>query len=145
MTNKNYKTAIYTAEIEFPKTPNEVFNHVINLSKWWSETFEGENIKLNSEFVLRTDDSHFSKNKVVEFVSNEKVVWLATDSIRKKENFDWTGTKFIFKLTPKASNKLLKFTYDGAIFENECDRLVQICYKTIKEIFYNFMIKGKGK
>ena len=145
MANKNYKAANYTVEIEVAKSPDDVFNHVINLSKWWPEEFEGENIKLNTEFVFRTGDGHYSKNKVVEFVPNQKVVWLTTGSIRKIDNFDWTGTKMIFELTPKGDNTLLKFTYDGVVLENESDRLVQISDMTIKEIFYNFIVNGKGK
>jgi hypothetical protein len=65
MTNKNYRAANYTVEIEVEKSPNDVFNHVINLSKWWPEEFEGESMKLNAEFVFRTGDTHCSKNKVV--------------------------------------------------------------------------------
>ena len=56
MTNKNYKAANYTVEIEVAKSPDDVFNHVINLSKWWPEEFEGENIKLNTEFIFRTGE-----------------------------------------------------------------------------------------
>jgi hypothetical protein len=145
MTNKNYKAANYTVEIEVAKSPNDVFNHVIDVSEWWPEEFEGESIKFNNEFVFRSGDTHYSKNKVVEFVPNKKVVWLTTDSIRKTDNYDWTGTKFIFELTPKGDNTLLKFTYDGVIFENEYDRLVQICDMTIKEMLYNFLTNGKVK
>ena len=145
MANKNYKPANYTVEIEVARSLNDVFNHVINLSKWWPEEFEGESIKLNTEFVFRTGDTHYSKNKVVEFVPNKKVVWVTTESIRKTDNYDWTGTKFIFELTPKGDDTLLKFTYDGVVLENECDRLVKICDMTIKEIFYNFITYGKAK
>jgi hypothetical protein len=145
MTNKNYKAANYTVEIKVAKSPIDVFNHVINLSKWWPEEFKGESIKLNSEFIFTTGDSHYSKNKVVEFVPNKKVVWVTTESIRKTDNYDWTGTKFIFELTPKGDNTLLKFTYDGVVLENESDRLVEICDITIKEMFYNFITYGKGK
>ncbi|HEV8283170.1 MAG TPA: SRPBCC domain-containing protein [Chitinophagaceae bacterium] len=145
MTNNDYKPANNIVEIELTKSLNDIFNHVIDLKKWWPEEFIGENIKLNSEFVFRTGDSHYSKNKVVEFVPNKKVVWLATESIRKTDNYDWSGTKFIFELTPKGDNTLLKFTYDGAVLENESDRLVQICNMTIKEMFYNFITYGKGK
>jgi len=145
MTNKNYKTANYTAEIEVAKSPNDVFNHVINISKWWPEEFEGESIKLNAEFVFSTGNTHYSKNKVIEFVPNKKVVWVTTESIRKPDDYDWTGTKFIFELIPKGDNTLLKFTYDGVVLENESDRLVQICDMTLKEIFYNFITYGKAK
>ncbi len=95
--------------------------------------------KLNDEFVFRSGDTHYSKNKVVEFVPNKKVVWLVTESIRKTDNFEWTGTKMVFELTPKGNNTMLKFTYDGVILENEYDRLVQICDMVIKEMLYNFI------
>ena len=137
--------AIYTVEIELAKIPSDIFNHVIDLKKWWPENFEGEDIKLNSEFEFQTGDSHYSKNKVIEFVPDKKLVWLTTKSIRKTDNFDWTGTKMIFELIPKDNNTILKFTYDGVVLENEYKRLVQICDMTVKELFYNFIIKGKAK
>ena len=145
MEKKNYKSANYSVEIELAKSPNEVFNHLINLKKWWPEDFEGEDIKLNSEFVFTTGDSHYSKNKVVEFVPDKKLVWLAIEGLRKTDNYDWSGTKMIFELIPKGNNTILKFTYDGIVLENESDRLVQICDMTVKEMFYNFIVNGKGK
>jgi hypothetical protein len=136
----------YIVAIEVAKSANDVFNHVTNnVSKWWPEEFEGESIKLNDEFVFRSGDTHYSKNKVVELVPNKKVVWLVTESIRKTDNFDWTGTKFIFEITPKGDRTLLKFTYDGFILENEYDRLVQVCDLVIKEMLYNFITYGKAK
>ena len=139
MQNKNYTAANYSVEIELPKSPADVFNHLINLKKWWPEDFEGENIKLNSEFIFTTGDSHYSKNKVIEFVTGKKLVWLTTESIRKTDNYDWTGTKMIFELTPKGNNTIVKFTYDGVVLENESGRLVQICDMTLKVMFYNYI------
>lgn len=145
MTKPNYESANYTVEIEVSKSPNDVFNNLINLKKWWPEDFEGEDVKLDSEFIFTTGDSHYSKNKVIEFVPNKKLVWLVTDSIRKTDNYDWTGTKMIFELTPKVDNTIIKFTYNGVVLENETDRLAQICDMTLKEMFYNFIANGKGK
>lgn len=51
----------------------------------------------------------------------------------------------IFELTLKGNHTQLKFTYDGVIPGDEADRLVQICDMTVKEIFYNFTVKGNGK
>ena len=73
----------YSVSIEVAKSPNDVFIHLIDLKKWWPEDFKGENIKLNSEFVFSTGDSHYSKNKVIEFVPGKKVAWLAMEGIRK--------------------------------------------------------------
>ena len=82
---------------------------------------------------------------MIEFVPDKKLVWLATESMRKTDNYDWTGTKMIFELTPAGDNTIVRFTYDGVVLENETDRLAQICDMTIKEMFYNFITNGKGK
>ncbi len=80
---------------------------------------------------------------MIEFVSDRKLTWLTTESIRKPDNFDWTGTQMVFELRPNGDQTLLQFTYDGVVLEDEYDRLVQICDMTIKELFYNYIINGK--
>jgi hypothetical protein len=141
----NYKSVIYKVAIEVAKPQDDVFNHLVNIKNWWPEDFEGEDLKLNSEFILTIGDSHYSKNKVIEYDPNNKLVWLVTASNRKSDDFDWTDTKMIFELTPIGDNTQLKFIYDGVVLEDESDRLIQICDKTIKEMFYNYLINGKGK
>jgi len=138
-----YKKVTYSVVIELPKSQQEVFNHLINLKKWWPEDFEGDPIRLNSEFIFTTGDSHYSKNKVIEFVPNQKFTWLTTEAIRKTDGYDWTGTKMIFELTTNVDQTLISFTYDGVVFEHEYDRLVMICDMTLKEMFYNFIMNGK--
>lgn len=144
MGSKKYTSAKYTVAIEVAKSPGVVFDHLIHdVSKWWPEDVEGLSSKLNDEFVFRTGDSHYSKNKVIELLPNKKLVWLVTESIRKTDGFDWTGTKMIFELTPKESNTLLQFTYDGIVFEDEYERLLQVCDMVIKDMLYNFLTTGK--
>lgn len=140
MESANITAANYTVTMELLKPPTVVFNHIINdVPEFWPEEFEGASSHLNDEFVFRSGDSHYSKNKVVEFELNKKVVWLVTESIRKTDNFEWTGTKMIFELTPQGGNTLLKFTYDGIIPGNEYNRLVQLCDFVIKEMLYSLI------
>jgi hypothetical protein len=140
MKSQNYAVAKYTVAIDLARSPNVVFNHLINhVSKFWPEEFEGDSTKLNDEFVFRSGDNHYSKHKVVELVPGKKLVWLVTESIRKTDNFDWSGTKMIFELTAKGENTLLKFTYDGITLKDEYERLVQICDIVIKERLYNLL------
>ncbi len=127
MADRKYTTVTYSVAIEVTKSPNEFFHSLVDLTKWWPEIFIGENLKLNSEFVLKSGEGHYSKNKVIEFVPEKKVVWQVKESRRKEDNFDWTGTKMIFELKPGAGNTEIKFTYDGVVFENEVERLAQIC------------------
>lgn len=143
---KQRKMVQYSLGLELPHPSNVVFNHLLNdVSEFWPEDFEGESSKLNDEFTFTTGGTHYSKNKVIELVPNKRIVWLVIDSIRKTDNYSWTGTKMIFELTPKGNGTELKFTYDGPVLENEYERLVQICDVCIKEMFYNFVINGKTK
>jgi uncharacterized protein YndB with AHSA1/START domain len=139
MPGQNYKNASYTTQTVLSKPIDEVFKRLIDLSHWWPEDFIGEEIKPGSEFVLKTGEGHFSKSKILEFVPPKRLVWITTESIRKADNFDWTGTKFIFELTPAGSGTILEFTYDGTVFENEESRLIQICDTCIQGMFYDFV------
>ena len=133
------KNKKYTVAIEVSKSPDETFNYVIQLSKWWPEEFVGDEVKLDSEFIFKTGDGHFSKNKVIEFIPGKKLVWLVTESLRKTDNFDWSGTKMVFELTPKADNTEIAFTYNGVVLESEERRLADICDFCIKHNLYNFI------
>ena len=145
MTNNKYKTANYRVETELEKSPEEVFNRLIDLDGWWPEDFEGNSPTSGSEFILTSGDSHYSRNKVIEFEPGKKFAWLVIESIRKTDGYEWTGTKMIFELTQKENNTLLQFTYDGVVPENEAGRLIQICDICVKELFYNFVSSGNRK
>lgn len=134
----NYTKIDYSLEIEFSKSPAEVFRHVIDLSKWWPEEFVGESIKPDSEFEFKIGDGHYSKNRVIEFVPDKKLVWLTLESHRAADEFDWTGTRFIFELRPVSGKTHLLFIYDGVVPEDEKERLAQICDFCIKDKLYRF-------
>lgn len=112
---------------------NYVFNHINDLTKWWPEEYVGGIVELDTEFVFKTGKGHFSKNKVIEFEPDTKIAWLTTESFREGDDYDWRGTKFIFELTSKDENTVVKFTYDGVALENEVERLAKICEKTLKK------------
>jgi hypothetical protein len=145
MTTLRYAKAKHVVTLGLPKSPGTVFDHLLDLSKWWPEDFVGEPVQPGSGFVLKTGDGHFSKNKVLELVPGKKLVWLTTESRREGDGYDWTGTTFIFELSPKGNNTELTFTYDGLVLEEEAERLVQVCDMCVKEMFYNFVVNGKGK
>ena len=137
---------VYTTTIDVPKPPDEVFNHLIHdVAQWWPEEVDGETANLNDEFIFRSGDSHFSRNKVIEWVADQRVVWLVTEGIRRTDNFEWTGTKMIFDIIPHGESTLVQYTYDGPVRENEYDRLVQICDLVIKTMLHDFITKGTTK
>ena len=142
---KQKTTTKCSVTIEVEKPVNKVFDHLINdVAKFWPEELQGETNKLNDEFTFSTGETHYSKNRITELVPNKKVVWFTTESIRKTDNFDWTGTKMIFELTPRGNNTLIEYTYDGVVLENEIERLREICDMVIKQKLYNFLTTGKA-
>jgi len=140
MSTLHYTKANYSVAINVAKSAQDVFSHLLkDVTKFWPEEMEGECSRLNDEFVFKTGDSHYSKNKIAELVPDKKLVWLVTDSLRKTDGFEWTGTKMIFELMPEGNHTLLKFTYDGVIIENEYERLAKICDFVVKENLYKLI------
>jgi hypothetical protein len=69
MKNKNFTTTI-----EVEKSATDVFNALKEVTKWWSKDFEGSSTKLNDEFTIHHPNQHYSKQQLIEVVSNEKIV-----------------------------------------------------------------------
>ena len=142
MTNKNY-----TATIEVAKSPQDVFDCIKEVSKWWSKDFEGNSTKLNDEFVIHHPDRHYSKQKLIEVIPDKKVVWLVTESKLnwlEKNKYEWTNTKMIFEITTKGDKTLLHFTHEGLVPGKECyARCEQGWNMVIKERLFNFITDAK--
>lgn len=145
MEKQTYKSAIYSVEIEADKTPDEVFDFITDLAKWWPEDIDGSTLALGAEFELTVGEGHYSRNRVIDFERGKKFAWLTTQSVRKTDGFDWTGTKMIFELIPHGSGTHIKYIYDGVVLEQEADRLIQICNKTINDFLCNYLAYGKTK
>ncbi len=139
MENKNYhRTITVNASAE------ETMKKINKPNLWWSKEFEGSSTKLNDEFIIRFGDRHYSKQKLVEFVPNKKVMWLVTDSKLnwiEKDKYEWRGTKMIFELTPKGDKTVLNFTHEGLVPGVECyERCVQGWDMLIKERLPNSLV-----
>lgn len=107
-----YQKTIYTVNIEVAKPAEDVFAHVLDLSKWWPEEFVGEPIQPGSEFVFRIGDSHYSTNKVIEFLPNERVAWITTgngqDTLLPFTHWGLTTDKESFARCSEGWNMIIK-------------------------------------
>ena len=137
----------FTASIEVDKSPEEAFNHINHVSKWWSKDFEGSSSSLHDEFVISHTDQHYSKQKLIEFIPGKKVVWLVTESILnwiKGDKHEWTNTKMIFDITTKGDKTILHFTHEGLLPEKECYiRCGQGWNMVIKDWLFNYITNDK--
>lgn len=144
----------YSTSIEVTASPEDVFNHINDVSKWWvrevvgtTTEFEGKSSSLDDEFILRHTDAHYSKHKLIELIPNKKIVWLVTDSKLnwiKENKQEWTGTKMIFEIVPEGEKTRLMFTQEGLVPQLECyEHCVHFWERVIKEWLFNFIIDGK--
>src|SRR5258708_2890933 len=138
-----------TATIEVPNPPKDVFNHILDVSKWWGgKDLEGNTTKLNDEFTIVHPGAHYSKQRVIEFIPDKKIVWLVTESKLdwiEKNKSEWTNTKLIFEITIKGDKTVLHFTHEGLTPEKECYTKVEHGWElVIKDYLFKFITVDKA-
>lgn len=117
MENRNFSITFLVDQ-----RPAEVFDAILNVRNWWSESLEGNSEKLNDEFIYRHKDIHYSKHQLIDVEKDRKVVWFTIDSkltFVQKQN-EWNDTKVIFEISKKGDKTELKITHDGLTPDFEC-------------------------
>jgi len=112
----------YTTTFLVDQTPAEAFAAINNVRGWWSEDIDGPTDELGAEFTYRAEDIHRSRMKIVEFVPNEKVVWLCLENYFAftEDQAEWAGTKVSFDVSKEGDQTRVRFTHLGLVPEFEC-------------------------
>jgi len=138
----------FTTTIVVDQTPKQVFNAINNPQAWWSGEIKGSTDKLNDEFTYRYKELHLSKQRIVEMIPDQKVVWLVTES---KINYaedkrEWTDTKISFEISEQDNKTQLRFTHLGLVPEIECfDSCSNSWSQLIQQGLFSLITTGKGK
>lgn len=138
----------FTTTLVVDHTPKEVFNAIINPQNWWPGEVKGSSEKLNDEFEYRYKEFHFSRQRVVEIIPDQKVVWLVIKSIINyvEDKNEWTNTKISFEISVKDGKTHLKFTHLGLDPDVECfDSCSNSWTQIVQQSLFSFIIKGKGE
>ncbi len=140
---KQMESTDYTTTIEVPGSPHDVFNRLTDVSKWWSNDFEGSSTSLNDEFVIHHPGRHYTKQRLVEVVPDKRVVWLVTECRLywlEKDKSEWKDTKMVFEIAGKGDATVLRFTHEGLVPGKECyTRCEQGWNMVIKDRLYHFL------
>ncbi len=112
----------FTTSIIVNQSPQVVFDSITNVRGWWSNDIKGDSKKLNDEFEFEVKEVHYSKQKLIEVVPNERIVWLVTESNMTfiKNADEWTGTKVVFDIKKLGDTTKLVFTHEGLTPDVEC-------------------------
>jgi uncharacterized protein YndB with AHSA1/START domain len=118
------KNANFEATIVVSQSPQDVFDSITcDVAKWWGgRDLEGKSVDLNDEFIINHPGAHYSKQRLVEVVPNEKIVWLVIESTLdwlQKDKQEWTNTRMIFEIGTKGDKTVLRFTHEGLVPEME--------------------------
>ncbi len=144
--NQIMKKQDFTTTIVVDQTPSQVFNAINNPRAWWSGEFTGNSEKLNDEFTYRYKDFHISKQRVIEMIPDEKVVWLVTESQLNfiEDKSEWNGTRISFEISPQGDKTQLRFTHLGLVPEVECfDSCSNAWSELIQQGLFSLITTGK--
>ena len=122
MKGKSMDKQSFSISFLVDESPQRVFDAINNVPAWWTANLEGNSRKLNDEFEVRFGDVHYSKQKLIEVVQNEKVIWLVTDSKLSFVNNEreWVNTRIIFQIARREGKTQVVFRHDGLFKDVEC-------------------------
>ena len=137
----------FTTTLIVEQTPRKVFNAVNNPQLWWTGEIHGSSHNLNDEFTYRYKEFHFSRQRIIDMIPDQKVVWLVTESIINyaEDKKEWTGTKIIFEIFEKDNKTHLRFTHQGLDPQIECYESCSNSWsQLIRQSLFSLITTGRG-
>jgi hypothetical protein len=138
----------FTTSFAVDQSPQEVFDAINDVRAWWTGEVKGRSAKVGDEFTFRYEDLHFTRQRVVESIPGERVVWEVTEARLSfaEDPAEWVGTRVVFDIAKKGGKTQLRFTHVG--LSPDCD-----CYEACNDgwTFYiqrslrSLIVTGKGE
>lgn len=137
----------FTTSIWVDESPAAAYLAINNARGWWQGEFVGNTDQLNDVFTYEVPGVHFSKQKIVELIPDQKVAWLVTESnlsfVGKKD--EWTNTKLEFDISKEGNKTKITFTHFGLVPAFECYGGCSGAWAAlIERSLFSFITTGKG-
>jgi hypothetical protein len=142
------KTLDFSTTLIVNQPATKVFDAINNPRHWWSGEIKGNGGKLNDEFTYRYKEFHYSKQRVVEMVPDQKVVWLVTESVISfvEDKTEWTGTRISFEIFKEGNQTRLHFSHLGLVPGIACyDSCSNAWSQLIHQSLLPLITTGKGQ
>jgi uncharacterized protein YndB with AHSA1/START domain len=112
----------FTTSYDVERTPQEVYDAVLDVRAWWTGEIEGAADRVGGSFVYRHPPQHDTTQRVLELEPGRRVVWLVTAARLTfvSQPGEWTGTRVVFDIEPAESGATLRFTHVGLVPDFEC-------------------------
>lgn len=138
----------FTTSFTVDQSPEAVFEAICNVRAWWTGEVKGKCTRVGDEFTFRYGDLHRSRQRVVEAIRGERVVWLVTEAnlAFAQDPAEWVGTRIFFDIARNGRTTQVRFTHVG--LAPGCD-----CYDACHDgwTFYiqrslrSLIVTGKGQ
>jgi uncharacterized protein YndB with AHSA1/START domain len=117
----------HTITTTVDRSPQEVFDAIVDVRGWWSQEVEGRTDQVGAEFRYRGHDDadtveHRATIRVTELVPAQRVVWRVLENYMSfiDDQTEWVGTQIRFELTEQGGGTEIRFTHDGLVPRYEC-------------------------
>tara|TARA_Y100001949_G_scaffold159981_1_gene151277 strand:+ start:195 stop:632 length:438 start_codon:yes stop_codon:yes gene_type:complete len=138
-------TTDYSYEFQTPLSASEVLEILQDIPQWWSgfynESISGTASQPGDEFSFSAGDGmHYSKQRLVELIPNQKITWLVVESNLSflQDTQEWNNTQISFELKSNDKGTIVLFTHIGLTSEVEC-------FDSCTDAWTNYLKKLKGQ
>ena len=136
----------YHCSITAKVSPSEAFDHICQVSAWWTENFEGSAQALKDVFTIRFGET-FATFRVDDFVPHEMIVWYVTDCNLHwlKDKKEWMDTKIVWEVSAKNDVTQVDMTHLGLVPGAECyDSCEKGWDHCIKDSLFRLLTEKEG-
>lgn len=147
---QNFTVENFKKIISFKSTEDRVYNALTNnISKWWTQLFEGVSHQQGQSFTIRFGERIFKTMMVEELIPNQKVTWKVTDALIDFPDLDnkteWINTKIVWEIYSNGNLTEVALTHFGLSPSVKCFNICQDGWQNFVQSLSEYINTGIGK